>query len=348
MLIGVNTTTIQVSNVDVGDFCVKLYVKSRCDGFEWVLVSVYGAAQDEHKPMFLSELVRLCENEPLPMLVGGDFNILRKPEEKSNANYNARWPIMFNAILQSLELKEIELSGRQYTWANRRETPTYQKLDRVLATTEWEQKFPLVSVQALTRAGSDHTPLFVDSGVKAHVGNASRFSFELSWLRMEGFYEMVSAEWNNYVRGDSPIEVWQNKIRHLRRYLKGWAKNQSGKYKKEKERLLKVIDELDIKAESTPLSVGEREALREANDKIWSVRRDEETKWAQRAKVKHIQEGGNNTKYFHLIANGKHRKKKIFQLEQDEGTIVGGSNLKIYISEYYKNSLGNPTQRESP
>ena len=65
MLIGVNTATLQVKNVDVGDFCVNLYVKSKCDGFEWVLVSVYGASQDEHKPMFLSKLVRLCENEPL-------------------------------------------------------------------------------------------------------------------------------------------------------------------------------------------------------------------------------------------------------------------------------------------
>ena len=136
MLIGVNTATLQVKNVDVGDFCVKLYVKSKCDGFEWVLVSVYGAAQDEQKPMFLSELVRLCENEPLPMLVGGDFNILRKPEYKNNNSYNPRWPIMFNAIIQSLELKEIELTGRQYTWANRRDIPTYEKLDRILVTTE--------------------------------------------------------------------------------------------------------------------------------------------------------------------------------------------------------------------
>ena len=72
------------------------------------------------------------------------------------------------------------------------------------------------------------------------------------------------------------------------------------------------------------------------------LRRDEESKWAQRAKVKHIQEGGNNTKYFHLIANGKHRRKKIFQLEQEEGTIVGQSNLKTYISEYYKKLFGAP------
>jgi hypothetical protein len=70
--------------------------------------------------------------------------------------------------------------------------------------------------------------------------------------------------------------------------------------------------------------------------------RDEETKWVQHAKVKHIQEGGDNTKYFHLIANGKHRKKKFFQLEQDDGTIVGEENLKVYISEYYKRLFGEP------
>jgi hypothetical protein len=72
------------------------------------------------------------------------------------------------------------------------------------------------------------------------------------------------------------------------------------------------------------------------------LRREEEAKWAQRAKVKNIQEGGNNTKYFHLIANGKNRKKMIFQLEQEEGTIVGDDNLRHYITEYYKGLFGPP------
>jgi hypothetical protein len=44
-----------------------------------------------------------------------------------------------------------------------------------------------------------------------------------------------------------------------------------------------------------------------------------------------------------LIGNGKHQKKKIFQLEQQEGTIVGEDNLKVYITEFYKkNCLGAP------
>ena len=101
---------------------------------------------------------------------------------------------------------------------------------------------------------------------------------------------------------------------------------------------------LDRKAETVPLSDSEREAMRKANEQVLKLRRDQESKWAQRAKVKHIQEGGNNTKYFHLIANGKHWRKKIFQLEQDEGTIVGDENLKVYITEYYKNLFGAPVK----
>jgi mannosylglycoprotein endo-beta-mannosidase len=107
--------------------------------------------------------------------------------------------------------------------------------------------------------------------------------------------------------------------------------------------LLTTIDQLDVKAETNPLSLSEREVLQKANDSLNKLRREEESKWAQRAKVKHIQEGGNNTRYFHLIANGKHRKKKIFQLEQQEGTIVGEDNLKVYITEFYKKLFGAPT-----
>jgi hypothetical protein len=66
--------------------------------------------------------------------------------------------------------------------------------------------------------------------------------------------------------------------------------------------------------------------------------------------VKYIHDGSNNTKYFHLTANGKHRKKKIFQLEQEEGIIVGmiilryilANTIKIYISKYYQKLFGNP------
>ena len=80
-----------------------------------------------------------------------DCNIIQRKEEKNNDNFDGRWLFMFNTIIESLDLREIELSGRKFTWANSLPVPTFEKLDRVLASVDWEQKFPLVTVQALTR-----------------------------------------------------------------------------------------------------------------------------------------------------------------------------------------------------
>jgi hypothetical protein len=131
-------------------------------------------------------------------------------------------------------LREIALSGRQFTWTSRQEEPIYEKLDRVLASIYWEQKFPLVTVRALTRMDSDHTPILIDLGVKAHLGNKPKLSFELHWPRQEGFFEMIENEWKSVMMGLNPMDIWLNKLRHIRNFLKGWAKNQSEKYRKEK------------------------------------------------------------------------------------------------------------------
>ena len=53
----------------MGDFAVKFCVKSKADGFDWALMAVYGTAQPELKPDFLVDLVRVCGNEQLPVLV---------------------------------------------------------------------------------------------------------------------------------------------------------------------------------------------------------------------------------------------------------------------------------------
>jgi hypothetical protein len=83
ILVGFNAQTFKVKNVVSGDRCVKFHLVTKFDNFEWSLVVVYGAAQDAQKGEFLAKLVCMCENDPLPMLVGGDFNIIRWQEEKT-------------------------------------------------------------------------------------------------------------------------------------------------------------------------------------------------------------------------------------------------------------------------
>ena len=118
--------------------------------------------------------------------------------------------------------------------------------------------------------------------------------------------------------------------------MRGWAKHLSGVYKIEKDRLLSLVQALDIKAESAILLPPELQVKNEAEKRLKELLHKEELKWALRAKVRKVVQGDANTQFFHLIANGKHRKKRIFQLEQDEGTILGQDNLKTYITDYYR------------
>jgi hypothetical protein len=55
-------------------------------------------------------------------------------------------------------------------------------------------------------------------------------------------------------KGGTPMQRWQNKMRRLRQFLRGRAKNMNGAYKKEKQELLRKAEELDKKAESQLLS----------------------------------------------------------------------------------------------
>jgi hypothetical protein len=160
---------------------------------------------------------------------------------------------LFNSVIDGLNLKEIQLSGRKYTWANNLANPTFKKLDRVLITTEWEEKYPLTTVCALTREVSDHTPLLLSSSESSCMATQSMFKFELVWLLRDGFMETVRDIWTHIVVGSTIMERWQGKIRRLQQYLRGWAKNIGGQYKKEKKEILNTLDTLDKKAEHTPL-----------------------------------------------------------------------------------------------
>ena len=88
LLLGINLLNFDVGLIDEGDFYVKFHLCNRADKFKWALVLVYGPAQNENKDKFLAELVNMCSRETLPILIGGDFNILRSPNEKSNSNFD--------------------------------------------------------------------------------------------------------------------------------------------------------------------------------------------------------------------------------------------------------------------
>lgn len=190
-LLGVNLDVFDIGSIGECDFYIKFHLRNKEDGFKWILAAVHGAAQPEYKEAFLAKLVHTCSKESLPLLIGGVFNITSNPSEKNNDRYDDQWPFLFNAVIDSLNLRELELSRQKFTWANSLSTPTYEKLDRILVSIEWEQKFPLSSVVAMSREISAHTQLLLNNGTGTHSSSQPLFRFELGWLLRDGFYEMV-------------------------------------------------------------------------------------------------------------------------------------------------------------
>ena len=161
----------------------------------WWLTSVYGPQGDDNKVLFLQELRNVRSACHGPWTVLGDFNLITSEENKNNGNLNRAMMGRFRRLINDLELKELSLHGRNFTWSNHQDSPTLVKLDRVFCSTEWEQLFLNCLLQSTASEGSDHCPLLL--GLNDVQPAKARFHFESFWPTLDGFQETVESAWSS-------------------------------------------------------------------------------------------------------------------------------------------------------
>ncbi|KAJ1282903.1 hypothetical protein BS78_03G087300 [Paspalum vaginatum] len=69
ILLGVNLLVFYVGAITLGDFHLKFNIRNKVDSFEWALIAAYGAAQDDLKEAFLTEMVQFCTSCDKPTLL---------------------------------------------------------------------------------------------------------------------------------------------------------------------------------------------------------------------------------------------------------------------------------------
>jgi hypothetical protein len=87
----------------------------------WWLTVVYGPQDEAEKSLFLEELAAIRDQCPGPWVVIVDFNLILDESDKNNSRINRRPMCRFCGALAELELMDIHLHGRRYTWSNERE-----------------------------------------------------------------------------------------------------------------------------------------------------------------------------------------------------------------------------------
>ncbi|KAF9620692.1 hypothetical protein IFM89_013992 [Coptis chinensis] len=96
-----------------------------------------------------------------------------------------------------------------------------------------------------------------------------------------------------------------------------------------------AIDNLDKKEENEQLS--EDEFLERANlrSDLQDLLKMEEINWKQKSRVKELQEGQSNTKYFHRVANMRNWHNSLSCLAIDGQVVRDGNVIREHISKFY-------------
>jgi exonuclease III len=342
LIMGVDEEFAEVIKIEGDNHFQAMNMVQRTDGFTWRLISVYGPVKDNQKQEFLQKLEVIINDQDIPTLIGGDFNLIRQSDEKSTGNANTHLMDVFNAFVADTELREIRRGGGQYTWTNKQINPIMVVLDRVFMNTSWESRYPLVKAYSVTRIGSDHNPLVVDLEV-VRGGRSKIFRFEAAWAKQDGFKDWVLAKWpdNQNLRS---IDLWQRISSKLRSSLRGWNGNWGSDMRKRKQDLLLCIKNLDKKADEVGLTDSEWELRYKWEEDLTEIYGQEELIWQTRGGERWILEGDANTAYFHGIANGRKRKTEIKYLENNDEVITEVAELQEHITNFYKELFGSEPQ----
>jgi hypothetical protein len=92
--------------------------------------------------------------------------LVRTHKEKSNGNINFSHNTAFNDWINKWRLIEYSDPHRAFTCSNNQTNHIMAKLDRMLATVDWDLKYPLAGLIVLPKGVSDQEPEKKNEGME--------------------------------------------------------------------------------------------------------------------------------------------------------------------------------------
>lgn len=131
------------------DYAISVQFCSKHDSTAWILTCVYGPCTAEGKTSFLNWFKKIVMPDNLDWIILGDFNLIRKPEDRNKPGGDLTDMFRFNSAISTLGLNEVNLQGRKFTWSNMQPSPLLEKLDWIFTSNSWINSYPNTSAKAL-------------------------------------------------------------------------------------------------------------------------------------------------------------------------------------------------------
>ena len=106
------------------------------DGYQWVFSGVYGSVKKSIRESFWEELGSIRGLWEEPWCIGGDFNEILSPNERSRGGRISNTIRRFSDILNDLGLRDLLLRGGPYTWRGGQNGRSMSRLYRFMVSAD--------------------------------------------------------------------------------------------------------------------------------------------------------------------------------------------------------------------
>lgn len=265
-------------------------------------------------------LLKLIKEEiTIPRICIGDFNQITDLNEKVGAAVRPFRQIdRFKEAMSHCSLHLLQTKDQRFTWSNNMpgQQFTKERLDRAIATLEWQQLFPNSTCHALPAV---YSPLHLSLANLENRSGRRRFFFryEATWGLREECSNIIKEAWRKVAIGDFVDTVFKKRLFNCQRALQQWKlvnnRQIPTNFKRNMKRLVKLQDN------------GTGNHLRNVQNHQGEIElylAKEEMKWKQQAKQHWLQHGDRNTYFYHVHASQRRKTNYIKQLQDQHGYMI--------------------------
>ncbi|XP_071712661.1 uncharacterized protein [Rutidosis leptorrhynchoides] len=241
-------------------------------GVESIIVNVYSPHSDSNKQKIWSSLESCVGNQNSEWVLCGDFNEVRDKTERQNCEFVERRAAWFNTFIDNAKLIDVPIGGKLFTRVCDNGIKLI-KLDRFLISEKFRNTWGEVSVLALERKMSDHSPIVLrDMAIDFGPKPTKVFN---EWLEVEGSSKIIEDCWNEEVDAYRADCRFRKKLKNVKSSLKKWSQKSLGNLEAEVNSLCAEATKWEQIAETRQITNDER--------LVWMQVRK---KWAEMEKIK--------------------------------------------------------------
>lgn len=273
-----------------------------------VLVNVYGPQSLSEKRKLWEDLLGILNSRSACWILFGDFNVVRRPEERINSIFCQSSAKYFNNFIEHAGLYEPKMGGFRFTYFQRAGVKL-SKLDRFLTCSEFLRVFPHASAIALPRDKSDHCPILLSQS----SNNFGPLPFKIfnSWLDRQGFDMVVSRACGEFIGFGPADSRLLNKLKAIKKAIREWRSVEFSKESAELTKLKETRNTIDKRIDNGDLRDGDLDDRSRISGRIEEIERSTLADLKQKARIKWTVDGDENSRFFHGYVSNRLRRNHI-------------------------------------